>query len=523
MTGPVGNALYYGDNLDVLRRHIEDESVDLVYLDPPFNSNASYNVLFGRADGTQAAAQIKAFDDTWHWDQVASAAFHEVVTLGGDVAGALAAFQTMLGASTMLAYLSMMAPRLVELRRVLKPSGSIYLHCDTTASHYLKLLLDSVFGPENFRNEIIWHYGGRGAKAVARQFPRNHDVLLWYSKKPGWVYEKQYSEASLSPEEAKAAGYRKDEQGRWFKTAPRGDYTDVSIERLRAEDRIHDTRSGGIRVKYFLEERGSRVLERKLVGDVWNDIGDAMHMPKRERLGYPTQKPEGLLDRVIETSSHRGDVVLDPFCGCGATIASAQRLGRRWIGIDLTSLAVSLIKSRLSERGISDYSVIGEPTAPDDAARLAADDPYQFQWWALGLIGARPAEGKKGADHGIDGRLYFFDEAGDRPKQLIVSVKAGKVQVSHVRDLIGVLQREQAQVGVLISLNEPTQPMRQEAAGAGFYTSPWGQHPKIQLMTVAELLEGKQIDMPAGGAHMMQVAMPPTPEAVHPDQLTLGG
>jgi DNA modification methylase len=517
------NILYYGDNLDVLRRHVSDESVDLVYLDPPFNSNASYNVLFGHADGSQAGAQIKAFDDTWHWDQTAAAAFEGAVTGGGQLAQALAAFQTMLGPSTMLAYLSMMAPRLVELRRVLKSSGSIYLHCDTTASHYLKLLLDSVFGAENFRNEIIWHYGGRGAKAVAKQFPRNHDVLLWYSKESGWIYEKQYIETLLTPEEAREAGYRQDEQGRWFKTAPRGDYTDASIERLRAEDRIHDTRSGGVRVKYFLEEHKGRVLERKLVGDVWNDIGDAMHMPKRERLGYPTQKPEELLDRVIETSSHKGDVVLDPFCGCGATIASAQRLGRRWIGIDLTSLAVSLIKSRLSERGISDYSVIGEPTAQDDAARLAADDPYQFQWWALGLIGARPAEGKKGADHGIDGRLYFFDETAQKPKQLIASVKAGKVQVSHVRDLIGVLQREQAQMGVLISLNAPTQPMRQEAASAGFYTSPWGRHPKVQLLTVAELLEGKWIDMPAGGAHMMQVAMPPTPEpTVHPDQLSLG-
>jgi hypothetical protein len=168
--------------------------------------------------------------------------------------------------------------------------------------------------------------------------------------------------------------------------------------------------------------------------------------------------------------------------------------------------------------------VLGEPTTAEDAGQLATDDPYQFQWWALGLIGARPAEGKKGADHGIDGRLYFFDEASDKPKQTIVSVKAGKVQVSQVRDLVGVLQREQAEMGVLISLNEPTKPMRQEAASAGFYKSPWGQHPKVQLVTVAELLEGKKLDMPAGGAHMMQVALPPVPEpTVHPDQLSLGG
>jgi DNA modification methylase len=520
---PSGNVLYYGDNLDVLRRHVAGESVDLVYLDPPFNSNASYNVLFDRADGTQAAAQIKAFDDTWHWDQAAAAAFEEVITGGGNVANALAAFQTLLGPSTMLAYLSMMAPRLMELRRVLKDAGSLFLHCDPTASHYLKLLLDSVFGPQGFRNEIIWHYGGRGAKAISKQFPRNHDVLLWYSKGASWTYEKQFVETLLTENEAKEAGYRRDDEGRWFKTAPRGDYTDKSIERLRGEGRIHDTSSGGVRVKYFLEQKGNKVVETKLIGDVWNDIADAMHMPKRERLGYPTQKPEELLDRVIEAASHEGDVVLDPFCGCGATIASAQRLGRRWIGIDITYLAISLIKHRLTERGTSDYTVLGEPTTADDAAQLAKDDPYQFQWWALGLIGARPAETKKGADKGIDGRLYFFDEAGGKPKQLIVSIKAGKVQVPHVRDLIGVLQREQAQIGTLISLNEPTQPMREEAASAGVYKSPWGTHPRVQLLTVAELLGGRRLDMPAAGAHMTQVALPPMPEpTVHPEQLTLG-
>jgi site-specific DNA-methyltransferase (adenine-specific) len=517
------NALYYGDNLDVLRRHVLAESVDLVYLDPPFNSNATYNILFGHTD-EKAAAQIKAFDDTWHWDQAASAAFHEVVIAGGPVANALAAFQTMLGPSTMLAYLSMMAPRLIELRRVLKRTGSLYLHCDPTASHYLKLLLDAIFGANGFRNELIWHYGGRGAKAISRQYPKNHDVLLWYSKSEQWVDEKQYIETQLTAAQAKAAGYRQDDDGRWFRTAPRGDYTDASVERLRAEGRIHDTKTGGIRVKYHLDTREGHVIERKLVGDVWNDIPDAMHMPKAERLGYPTQKPVMLLRRILATSCPPQGVVLDPFCGCGTTIAAAEELGRRWVGIDITSLAISLIKSRLAAKGIGDYRVLGEPTAAEDAAQLAADDPYQFQWWALGLIGARPAEGKKGADRGIDGAVYFFDDASDGPKRLIVSVKAGAVHASHVRDLIGVMQREGADMGTLISLNESTGPMRQEAASAGFYTSPWGQHPRVQLLTVAELLAGKRIDMPAGGAHMTQVALPPTPEpSVNPDQMTLGG
>ncbi len=356
------NALYHGDNLDVLRGHVLAESVDLVYLDPPFNSNATYNVLFGRAE-EKAAAQIKAFDDTWHWDQAASAAFHEVVTTGGPVADALAAFRAMLGPSTMLAYLSMMAPRLIELRRVLKSTGSLYLHCDPTASHYLKLLLDAIFGASGFRNELIWHYGGRGAKAISRQYPKNHDVLLWYSKGKRWVDEKQHVETQMTAAQAKEAGYRQDCDGRWFRTAPRGDYTDASVERLRAEGRIHDTRTGGIRVKYHLDTRDGRVIERKLVGDVWNDIPDAMHMPKAERLGYPTQKPVMLLRRVLATSCPPQGLVLDPFCGCGTTIAAAEEIGCRWVGIDSARLAISLTQSRLAAKGIGDYRVLGEPAA----------------------------------------------------------------------------------------------------------------------------------------------------------------
>jgi hypothetical protein len=241
-----------------------------------------------------------------------------------------------------------------------------------------------------------------------------------------------------------------------------------------------------------------------------------------ERLGYPTQKPIGLLKRVILSSCPEGGRVLDPFCGCGTTIAAAQELGRPWIGIDITYLAISLIKSRLSAIGTDDYSVLGEPTTADDAEELAASDPYQFQWWALGLIGARPAEGKKGSDQGVDGRLFFFDE-GSKPKQVIVSVKAGTILPTHVRDLVGVLDREKAQIGVLISFREPTREMRQEAASAGFYTSLGHNYPRVQLLTVAELLGGKRIEMPPIGPHGTEVALPPTPEeTVHPDQLTLG-
>jgi len=293
------------------------------------------------------------------------------------------------------------------------------------------------------------------------------------------------------------------------------------LERLDKLDEIGliqwPTKPGGRpEHRRFLDDMPGIALQ-----DVWTDI-DPINSRAAERLGYPTQKPVALLERIIESSCPPGGIVLDPFCGCGTTIAAAEKLSRPWVGIALTYLAISLVKFRLTLLGTDRYHVVGEPITTDDAAQLAADDPYQFQWWALSLIGARGVEQKKGADHGVDGRLFFFDEGADKPKQAIVSVKAGKVQVSHVRDLRGVLDREKAQIGVVISFNAPTQPMRTEAASAGFYSSPWGQHPRIQILTVAELLDGRKLDMPAGGAHMTQVALPPTPEAVNPDQLSLG-
>jgi site-specific DNA-methyltransferase (adenine-specific) len=291
------------------------------------------------------------------------------------------------------------------------------------------------------------------------------------------------------------------------------------MEKLDEEERLAFPKKAGGRIarKHYLREQ-----EWPTLGDVWVDI-PPLQAASQERLGYPTQKPEALLERIIESGCPPGGVVLDPFCGCGTTIAAAQKLKREWIGIDLTALAISLIKSRLTAVGADDYNVYGEPTTADDAAELARSDPYGFQWWALGLIGARPAEGKKGADHGIDGRLFFFDDDAT-PKQVIVSVKAGKVSVPHVRDLVGVLHREKAQIGVLISFNEPTAPMRAEAASAGFHTSGlFGDFPRVQLLTVGELLAGKSIQMPkSGGPQGMTVALPPAPQEVHPDQMTLG-
>jgi len=530
------NALFYGDNLDVLRRYVKDETVDLVYLDPPFNSNASYNVLFGHADGSRAAAQIRAFEDTWRWDQAAATAYQETIQKGGEAAHAMAAFQALLGEANMLAYLSMMAPRLVELRRVLKSTGSLYLHCDPTASHYLKLLLDAIFGPQNFRTEIIWkrstaHSDTRQGR---KQHGRIHDVILFYTRSDEWSWEPIYTAYDEAYVRAKYPHTDPDGRryGLWDMTGPGGAakgnpryevmgvskywrYSEERMAQLIAEGRVAQSGPGKVpRFKRYLDESDGIPLQ-----DLWTDI-DPINSQAAERLGYPTQKPEALLERIIRSGCPPDGTVLDPFCGCGTTIAAAQKLKRKWVGIDLTALAMSLIKSRLTTMGSADYTILGEPTTADDAEQLAKDDPYQFQWWALGLIGARPAEGKKGADHGIDGRLFFFDE-GSAAKQLIVSVKAGKVSVPHVRDLVGVLDREKAQIGVLISFNEPTQPMRAEAASAGFYTSLGHNYSRVQLLTVAELLDGKRIDMPATGKGT-QVALPPQPEEVHPDQLTLG-
>jgi site-specific DNA-methyltransferase (adenine-specific) len=500
------NVLYYGDNLNILRNreYFPDESVDLIYLDPPFNSNRTYNVLYKEESGTESEAQITAFEDTWRWNEGAERTFHELITQAppcvGKMVGALRDF---IGNNQMMAYLVMMAIRLVELHRVLKPTGSIYLHCDPTANHYLKVVMDTVFDAENLRNEIVWHYGGRGAKAIAKQFGRNHDVILYYSKRPGsYVFNRQYMRRVFSPEDARRRGFRQDDTGRWFKTAPRGDYTDESIRRLDAEGRVYRTRTGGVRVKYFLSAEKENVVDEAPLGDTWFDIPDAMHFG-RERLGYMTQKPLALLERIISASSNEGDVVLDPFCGCGTTVCAAQKLNRRWIGIDITHLAVALQKSRLKDMfGIEpglDYRVVGEPEDLASARALAEANRYQFQWWALSLVGARPVSGeqagkrgRKGPDRGIDGVIAFLDDPKKKPKQVVVQVKSGKVGVGDVRDLRGVVERENAAIGVLVTLEEPTRLMRTESAGAGFYHSESyaRDYPRLQVFTVQELLAG---------------------------------
>lgn len=510
------NLLYYGDNLDILHRHVKDETVDLVYLDPPFNSNATYNVLFAEKNGSKAASQIQAFTDTWTWTQESESIFADIVTSGEKVADCLQAFRKFLGECDMMAYLVMMAPRLLELRRVMKSTASIYLHCDPTASHYLKMLMDAVFNGENFQNEIIWQKI-RVTKAQSAHFSKLQDVILCYSKTSNFIFNPQY----LSADEEYMRKYYSNIEpatGRRYQLisfiqggeGPARRFGDRIISPpagkhwIWSQDRIDEAMKQGHliftspdkpRLKRYLEEYKGRN-----VGSIWTDIYP-VNAVAAERLGYPTQKPEALLERIISASSNPGDVVLDPFCGCGTTIAAAQALGRPWIGIDITQLAITLIKQRLKDSFGEDvdFKVIGEPVSLPDARRLAESEPHQFECWALGLVGARPDKPKKGADKGIDGKIIFEGDKAGSFENVILSVKAGKTGSAHVRDLKGVLDREKAAIGVLISMQEPTSPMKTEAATAGFYESAfWGRkYPKIQLLTVAELLAGKKIEMPS--------------------------
>ncbi|MGH9510843.1 MAG: site-specific DNA-methyltransferase [Terriglobales bacterium] len=531
------NQLYYGDNLIVLREYIKDESVDLIYLDPPFNSRQDYNVLFAEKDGTKSSSQIMAFEDTWEWNIDAERAYEEVVERGGRVADAMRAFRTFLSHSDMMAYLAMMAPRLIELHRVLKVTGSIYLHCDPTASHYLKMLMDAVFGPQYFRNEIIWKR--TSGHSDAQRYGRVHDVILFFcnSDSPLWTdiyqdYEPSYVEqyyrysdpdgrkwmsGDLGAAGLSGGGYDYEWKGiRRVWRVPEG-----TMQRLDSDGKVFYTRNGIPRIKRYLDESSGLPAQ-----DVWNDV-EALRSWHKEKLGYPTQKPEALLERILSASSNEGDVVLDPFCGCGTAISVAQRLNRRWIGIDITHLAIGLIKKRLDDAfGDSvrnTYEVIGEPVDLTGAQRLAQDDPYQFQWWALSLVGARPLEKKKGADQGIDGRLYFHDEnkRDRKTKQIILSVKAGHLQAGYVRDLRGVIEREKAEIGVLISMEPPTKPMRKEAAEAGFYQPYMGEkYPRLQILSIPELLSGKKIDYP----RMLDVTFKKAPKSrsAAEEQIPLG-
>jgi len=512
------NKLYYGDNLTVLREHVPSESVDLIYLDPPFNSNRSYNVLFKEANDSASDAQIAAFDDSWHWGPAAEETLREIETTAQPhVVEMIQAIVRFVGRNDVTAYLVMMTVRLIELHRALKPSGSIYLHCDPTASHYLKVVMDSIFGARNFKNEIVWKR--TSAHNDPRRYGANIDVILFYTKSGACTWNQVY----LPHDEAYLARFRyADPDGRkWAddnltaKGLSGGGYTYEykgvtslwrvpmeTMRRLDSEGRLHFTRAGGIRLKRYLDENKGVAAQC-----LWEDI-PPINSQAKERLGYPTQKPLALLERIVQASSNAGDLVLDPFCGCGTTICAAQKLGRRWIGIDITHLAIALMRERLNGMfgEAAQYEVIGQPADVASAEALARQDRYQFQCWALSLIKARPAQEKKGADRGVDGLLFFVDEARAPAKKVMVQVKSGHVQASIIRDLGHVVEREKAVMGFLVSMEQPTRAMLTEALAAGYYHSPgWNRdYPKLQARTIEQLLRGEWFEFPQANVTLAQ-------------------
>jgi site-specific DNA-methyltransferase (adenine-specific) len=517
------NTLFYGDNLEVLRKHITDESIDLVYLDPPFNSKADYNVLFKEPTGEESVAQIQAFSDFWHWDEAARHSYEYLTSneVNDKVADLAESLFKLLGKNDMSAYLFMMTTRLIELHRVLKDTGSLFLHCDSNANHYLKLVLDAIFGPSQFRNEIVWKRFN--FHADAKRFGRVSDRLLFYSKTDDYLkkfhrqwapYKKEYIEAKFIYKDeryAEKGPYRLSDlnppggRGPIYEfhgiTRP-WRFTKEKMLELEKDGRIYSGSPVPQLKRYLkaLEARGGAAVH-----EIWDDIPLVNSMAD-ERLGFPTQKPTKLLERMINASSDKGDWVLDPFCGCGTAIIAAERLERHWIGIDITYLAINLVKSRLKDSfPHSQFVVEGEPRDLG-AAKELAKDRYQFQWWALSLVRARPVgstpakpqEGKKGADEGVDGWMRFPNGVEGHFEKVVVQVKSGHIGVKDLRELRDVVNRQSAAIGVLITLEEPTAEIIKEVKATDPYISPRWKHeyPKVQVITIEQLLRGKRPDMP---------------------------
>jgi len=550
------NTLYYGDNLDIVRKYISDESIDLIYLDPPFNSKADYNILFKEKSGKSSVAQIQAFSDFWHWDHTAENTYLEIQE-DPNLNGMIRFLHAHLGRNDMMAYLVMMTIRLRELHRVLKLTGSLYIHCDPTASHYLKIVMDSIFRPNNFKNEIIWRR--TGAHGTKRSFAPIHDTLLFYTKTSDYYFqvvkkpymkghvETRYSKDDLGRYKftsggniltgAGATGGESGQVWRGFDPSAKNRHWAIpkylakqmppEFEKLGTLEKLEQLYQKGLieikkgsawatPVRYLSQDDGQQLpdiwaaqpyTERTVFGT--DEVIDAdvawLGTTDPERLGFQTQKPLGLLERVIKSSCPPDGIVLDPFCGCGTTIIAAQKLKRKWVGIDITHLAISLIKSRLRDMKViakRDYTVIGEPVDFASAKQLAETNPFQFQWWALSLIeNAKPTspKKKKGADKGVDGWLTFREGERLTLKRIVIQVKGGvHIGAKDIRDLIGTVENTKSTMGIFVTLHEPTKPMIQAAFEANHYTSPtWGhKYPKIQILTIKELLEGKKPEIP---------------------------
>lgn len=517
------NHLYYGDNLEVLAK-LPSQSVDLVYLDPPFNSARNYNVIFAR--GTDAhndvGAQIEAFTDTWTWTPTTEAQFTEYVSGGLPVAvaDALAAFRTLLGENDALAYLVNMAPRLVHLQRVLRPNGSLWLHCDPVMSHYLKVMLDAIVDPRHFRNEIIWLRTASKGLQTSR-LANNHDVILVCSKgdSPTWNGDAAFEPYDEDDLDAKTIDKysQRDPDGRRFQLTslinPSNDRPNLTYEFLGVtrvwrwtKDRMQAAYEAGTvvqtapgrvpRLKRYLDEQRGKPL-----GDVWVDI-PPLNARAAERLGYPTQKPLALMERILKLASTPESVVLDPFAGCGTTIDAAEKLGRAWIGIDITYIAIDLIEKRLVHthgHELRPYVVSGIPRDAAGAQALFDANKFDFERWAVSRINAQPNQ-KQVGDKGMDGVARFpLANTGTDFGRILVSVKGGRqLNPSMVRDLRGTVESQKAEMGVLITQHPATPGMTEEANRSGTYAHPaHGQtYPRIQIITTTDLLAGKKPDVP---------------------------
>lgn len=527
------NKLYYGDNLEILKKYIPDESVDLIYLDPPFNSQRAYNVIFHDQTGKEPASQIQAFEDTWTWGSDTQDAFDAIMEgkYPPELKDMMKAFKDFMGTTNLMAYLTMMAIRLVELRRVLKETGSLYLHCDPSASHYLKILLDQAFDILNFNNEIIWKR--TFAHGSSKRYGPVHDVILFYRKGNNcvWTYPVIPHDTNYVKEYYKhidektgrkfqaisltGAGKRKGDSGKpWKGINPTllGRHwalpgrllkrlqispeltTQQKLDQLDSMDYIFwpAKEKGTPRLKWYADE-----LLGEAISDIWNDIPPVSSKGK-ERLGYPTQKPVSLLERIIQASSNEGDIVLDPFCGCGTAVAAAEKLGRKWIGIDITYLAIALIKKRIVDHfPDAKFEIVGEPKSAEDAKQLFLQSPFQFESWAVSLLEGQPYKSAGGGDTGIDGLLYFKDYK-EKHHKIIIEVKGGGYNPKDVRALKAVIKRESAPLGVLLALKKPTKGMLTEAAEAGKWQMPGSKRsfPVIQIVTIENFLTGKRPELP---------------------------
>lgn len=527
------NKLWYGDNLTIMQG-MEKHSVDLIYLDPPFKSDANYNLLYKNMTGKPVPEQAEAFFDTWELDaaKLEVARTMPVLMREHGVEDAYVEFwriwmQALRNTQPeLLAYLIYMVQRLLYMKSILRPTGSIYLHCDPTASHYIKVMMDGIFGHHNFRNEIIWKR--TGSHGGSKRWGPVHDTILFYTATDSYTwnrvfqdYDPQYLEEFYKLEDAKGkyqlvaltgAGTRAGDSGKpWKGVDPTagGRHWAVPIKSLERACPDKDLTSLSTQEKLDLLEdagliawpkRGEMPRHKRYsdenpgvgIQDIITDIGPISSHSK-ERLGYPTQKPISLLRRIISASSNKGDVVFDPFCGCGTTIYAATELERNWIGCDIAILSIKLIREVLSERyRLSEgahFEVDGIPVSVEQAEELFKRDPFQFQHWFVERVGGFPMQ-KKVADRGIDGRIYF--EMREGLGEMLLSVKGGRLRPTDVRDLVGVLNREKVAMAGFLSLREPSKAMKAEAADAGMFTYGNVQYPRLQLLTVAEVLEGKR-------------------------------